>query len=179
MNLRQLAGAIAAYGYNGVVSQAPFHFLRRGYLKQYLGDMGQGSQVQLACRFLQGRKVFLGKRNVINFGCLFDGRRFAIRTGDDVSIGPEAAILTLGHDPQSATFADRGGEVLIEDKVWIGFRAIILPGVVVGQGAVVAAGSVVTKSVEPFTIVAGVPARKIGERNQKLDYQLNYKPFLV
>lgn len=179
MNLRQMAGAVAAYGYNDVISQVPFHFLRRWYLQTYLGGIAEGSQVQMSCRFLQGRKVFLGKRNVINFGCLFDGRRFAIRTGNDVSIGPEAAILTLGHDPHSDSFADRGGEVILENKVWIGFRAIILPGVKVSEGAVVAAGAVVTKSVEPFSIVAGVPARKIGERNPKLDYQLNYKPFLV
>jgi len=179
MNFRLLAGAILAYGYNDVVSKVPFHFLRRGYLQAWLGGIGEGSQVQMSCRFLQGRKVFLGKRNVINFGCLLDGRRFAIRIGNDVSIGPEAAILTLGHDPQSASFSDRGGEVIVEDKVWIGFRAIILPGVTVGQGAVVAAGAVVTKSVEPFSIVAGSPARKIGERNRQLDYQLHYKPFLV
>jgi maltose O-acetyltransferase len=179
MNFRLTAGSILAYGYNGLVSRLPFHFLRRVYLQAYLGGLGKQSHVQLSCRFLQGRKVFLGKRNVINFGCLFDGRHFAIRTGDDVSIGPEAAILTLGHDPQSAAFADRGGEVSIGNKAWIGFRAIILPGVTIGEGAVVAAGAVVTRSVEPFAIVAGVPARKIGERNRKLDYQLNYQPFLV
>jgi len=179
MNLRLTGGAVAAYGYNNFVSRVPFHFLRRWYLKTYLGGIEGGSQVQMSCRFLQGRKVFLGKRNIINFGCLFDGRRFAIRTGDDVSIGPEAAILTLGHDPQSGSFADRGGEVIMEDKVWIGFRATILPGVRIGTGAVVAAGAVVTKSIEPFSIVAGMPARKIGERNPKLDYQLSYKPFLV
>ena len=179
MNVRLTTGAAAAYGYNGLVSRIPFHFLRRWYLRAYLGGVKEGSQVQMSCRFLQGRKVFLGRRNVINFGCLFDGRRFEIRTGDDVSIGPEAAILTLGHDPQSPTFADRGGEVIIEDKVWIGFRAVILPGVKIGEGAVVAAGAVVTKSVQSFSIVAGTPARKIGERSPQLDYQLHYKPFLV
>ena len=179
MDLRLTGGAVAAYGYNNFISRVPFHFLRRWYLKTYLGGIEGGSHVQMSCRFLQGRKVFLGKRNVINFGCLLDGRRFAIRTGDDVSIGPEAAILTLGHDPQSTTFEDHGGEVIVGNKVWIGFRAIILPGVTVGEGAVVAAGAVVSKSVDPFSIVAGVPARKIGERNPKLDYQLNYQPFLV
>lgn len=179
MNFRLTAGAVLAYGYNEIASKLPFHFLRRAYLRLYLGGMGEKSHVQMSCRFLHGRKVFLGKRNVINFACLLDGRRFAIRTGNDVSIGPEAAILTLGHDPQSATFADRGGDVVIGDKVWIGFRAIILPGVTIGEGAVVAAGAVVTRSVEPFSIVGGAPARKIGERNRQLDYQLFYKPFLV
>ena len=137
-----------------------------------------GTAVQLNCRFLNGRKIFLGERNVINFGCLFDGRKYSIRTGDDVSIGPEAAILTLGHDPQSLEFADRGGDVVIGNHVWIGYRAIILPGIRIGDGAVIGAGSVVTKDVEPFVIVAGNPARPIGQRNQNVSYRLNYDPFL-
>jgi maltose O-acetyltransferase len=130
----------------------------------------------MGCRFLNGRKVYLGERNVINFGCLLDGRKYKIQTGSDVSIGPEASILSLGHDPQSTDFADRGGDVLIGDHVWIGYRAIILPGVKIGEGAVVGAGAVVTNDVNPFSIVAGNPARKIGERNKELNYRLNYEP---
>ena len=133
----------------------------------------------MGCKFLNGRKVFFGQRNVVNFGCLFDGRRFQIRTGDDVSIGPEAAILTLGHDPQSPSFSLRGGDVVLGDKVWVGYRAIILPGIVIGEGAVVAAGAVVTKDVAPYTIVAGNPARIIGERERSLGYRLTYRPWLV
>jgi len=179
MNSKLLAGSTLAYVYNHLMTCVPFHCMRRTYLQCYLGRVGEGSQIQMSCRFLQGRKIYLGKRNIINFGCLFDGRRFSIRTGDDVSIGPEAAILTLGHDPQSASFADRGGEVTINNKVWIGFRALVLPGVTIGEGAVVGAGAVVTKSIDPYAIVAGSPARKIGERNPNLDYRLDYKPFLV
>jgi maltose O-acetyltransferase len=116
---------------------------------------------------------------VINFGCLLDGRKFKIKIGSDVSIGPEASILTLGHDPQSPDFGDRGGNVVIGDRVWIGYRAIILPGVTIGDGAVVGAGAIVTKDVEPFCIVAGNPARKVGERNKDLPYQLNYNPIFL
>jgi maltose O-acetyltransferase len=159
----------------------------------------------MGCRFLNGRKVFLGERNVVNFGCLFDGRKFSIRTGSNVSIGPEATILTLGHDPRSATFEDRGGDVMIGDRVWIGYRAIVLPGVCIGEGAVIGAGAVVAKDVEPYAIVVGNPARKIGERifgkTEKLKsesgnlndtslevrgfehwgfgYELDYRPWLV
>ena len=133
----------------------------------------------MGCRFLNGRKVYLGDRNVINFGCLLDGRHYTIKTGNDVSIGPEATILTLGHDPQSPTFADRGGDVIIGDRAWIAYRAIILPGIKIGEGAIVGAGSVVTKNVEPYTIVAGNPAKVIGRRNPDLTYHLNYRPFLT
>lgn len=179
MNARLLGGGLLAFGYNHGFGHVPSRTLRRFYLRGWLGRLGKGTSVQLNCRFLNGRKVMLGERNVINFGCLFDGRKFAIRTGDDVSIGPEAAILTLGHDPRSPEFANRGGEVIVGDRAWIGYRAVILPGIKIGEGAVVGAGAVVTKDVAPFTIVAGNPARPIGQRPAQLTYQLKYDPFLT
>jgi maltose O-acetyltransferase len=74
--------------------------------------------------------------------------------------------LTLSHDYNVPGFSDLdAGPVTIEDHVWIGSRAMILPGVTVGRGAVVAAGSVVTKDVAPMTVVAGVPAKPVAERD--------------
>lgn len=178
MNTRMLIGGVAAYIYNQLVGHIPSRMIRNGWLKIYLPDFGPGTSVQCGCRFLNGRKVHFGKNNVINYGCMFDGRKFHIRTGDNVSIGPEAAILNLGHDPQSPDFEDRGGDVIVGHRVWIGYRAIILPGVTIGEGAVVGAGAVVTKNVEPFAIMAGNPARKIGERTRDLRYQLNFAPWL-
>jgi len=200
MNPRIFAGSVLAYAYNFWGTNMPSRTLRSIYLKSWLGKLGCKTGVQMGCRFLNGRKVFLGDRNVINFGCLFDGRKFSIRTGTNVSIGPEATILTLGHDPRSATFADRGGDVVIGDRAWIGYRAIILPGVNIGEGAVVGAGALVTKDVDPYAIVVGNPARKIGERivgnaemlksesgksgDISLDalrfgYELDYRPWLL
>ena len=178
MNVRLLAGAWASFLYNEVLGKLPSRRVRRLYLRRYLGGVAAGTAVQMRCRFLNGRKVFLGERNVINFGCLFDGRHFSIRTGIDVSIGPEATILTLGHDPQDPGFGVRGGDVVICDRVWIGYRAVVLPGVTIGEGAVVAAGAVVSRNVEPYAIVAGVPARPVGTRQPHLDYRLNFSPFL-
>ena len=179
MSLRLFAGSVATWFLNSVVCRLPSRTIRHTFLKCYLLRFGKGTGVQLGCRFLNGRKVSLGNRNVINFGCLLDGRKYRIVTGDNVSIGPDATILTLGHDPQSPTFDDRGGDVTIGNRVWIGYRAVIMPGVSIGEGAVVAAGAVVTKDVEPFTIVAGVPARPIGTRKEELTYELNYHPFLT
>ena len=176
MNLRLILGGLAAFFYNSIVGTIPSRSLRRIYLNLWLGSMGSGTGVQMGCRFLNGRKVHLGERNVINFGCLLDGRKHEIRTGCDVSIGPEASILTLGHDPRSSDFGDRGGVVVIGNHVWIGYRAIVLPGITIGEGAVVGAGAVVTHDVEPFSVVAGNPARKIGVRNHSLNYSLNYVP---
>lgn len=178
-NYRILAGSTLSYFYNHIVSPLPSRHLRNAILHFWLGNKGSHTNIQMNCRFLNARKVHFGARNVINFGCLFDGRRYAIRTGNDVSIGPEASILTLGHDPQSPGFTDKGGDVIIGDRVWIGYRALILPGVEIGEGAVVAAGAVVTKSVPPYTIVGGNPAQKIGDRTPHLSYNLGYAPFLL
>lgn len=178
MSTKSIAGSILDYTYASWIGQIPSRTIRHSVLRIWLGRYGQGSSVQRRCRFLNGRKVFLGDRNVINFGTLLDGRQFSIRIGDDVSIGPEASILTLGHDPRSPAFADLGGEVTIGAKVWIAYRAIVLPGVTIGEGAVIGAGAVVTRNVEPYAIVAGNPARKIGERPRNLDYQLRYAPWL-
>jgi len=179
MNPKLLAGTILSYNYNHIIGKLPSRKIRMAYLKIYLAQMGTGTSVLMGCSFLNGKKVYLGDRNVINFGCLLDGRHYQIRTGCDVSIGPEASILTLGHDPQSPEFANKGGDVIIGDRVWIAYRAIILPGVTIGEGAVVGAGSVVTKDVEPYTIVAGNPARFIKKRESDLKYVLNYCPWLV
>ena len=179
MNSKVLAGSLLAFLYNGLIGRLPSRCLRSTYLKLYLARCGRGTAVQMGCRFLNGRKIFLGDRNVINFDCLLDGRRYSIRTGNDVSIGPEASILTLGHDPQSPDFADKGGDVIIGDRVWICYRAIILPGVAIGKGAVVAAGAVVSRDVAPYTIVAGSPAKPVGTRTKDLRYKCNFAPWLV
>ncbi len=179
MTFRSFAGAVLAFAYNKVVGQLPSSWVRRLYLKFYLSHVGTSTSVQMSCRFLNGKRVRLGNRNVVNFGCLLDGRKYDIRIGNNVSIGPEATILTLGHDPQSPVFADRGGDVIVGDLVWIGYRAVVMPGVTIGEGAVVAAGALVTRDVDPYTIVAGVPAKVIGTRNRDLTYELNFSSFLL
>lgn len=177
--IRLVAGAWISWLYNDLISHLPSRRLRLMVLHSWLNRVGRCSNVQMHCRFLHGPGVLLGDRTVVNHGCLLDGRRFPIQVGSDVSIGPEAAILTLGHDPRSPAFSDRGGPVLIGDRAWIGYRAIVLPGVSIGEGAVVGAGAVVSRNVPPFTIVAGNPARPIGTRPADLVYLLHYRPFLL
>ena len=93
--------------------------------------------------------------------CTFFGRG-GITIGNDVFIGPKVNLITINHDPnpenRSATY---GRPIVIEDKAWIGINSTILPGVRIGYGAIVGAGSVVTKDVPPMTVVAGNPARFI------------------
>lgn len=88
----------------------------------------------------------------------------------------EVTILTADHDPGDPSFQAAGVRpVLIVHHVFVGTRAMILAGVTVGDGAVICAGSVVTKSVAAYSIVAGSPARVIGQRPENLDYSTYYR----
>lgn len=87
-----------------------------------------------------------------------------IKIGTKVAISREAFICTASHDITKPNRPLVTAPITICDGVWIGARAIILPGVTIGEGAVVAAGAVVTKDVEPFTVVGGNPAKFIKKR---------------
>ena len=125
------------------------------------------------CWFDTRRGFKMGCNSVVNQNCRMDNRG-GICIGDNVSISAEVCILTADHDLNSPDFVGRPRPVTIEDYVFIGTRAMILPGVILAKGSAVAAGSVVTRNVEPYTIVAGVPARPIGTRVQNLQYEIDY-----
>ncbi len=97
-----------------------------------------------------------------------------LRIGNNVSIAGEVRIYTMEHDIDSPNFEEVGAPVVIDDYVVIGTRVTILPGVHIGKGAVIASGAVVTKDVEPYSVVGGVPAKEIKKRSQDLRYTLKF-----
>jgi len=121
--------------------------------------------------------VQLGHNSIINRNVLLDGR-MGLTIGNNVSISEGVAIFTLEHDPNCPEFTHCGAPIVIHDRAFIGARAIILPGVTLNEGSVVAAGAVVTHDVAAYTIVGGVPAKPIGERCTDLTYRLDYRKFL-
>ncbi len=123
-------------------------------------------------RFLSVGNCIIGDRTIINRNCVIDNRRL-ITIGSDVSIAFDSKILTLGHDVNSPDFALVGASVIVGDYVCVFSNSIISPGVELGYGAVVYPGAVVTRSVDIFNVVAGVPAKVIGVREQDLRYRLN------
>lgn len=132
------------------------------FMGRILGKPLDGSTTVLPPLYIDyGKPVTIGKGCFIQQCCTFFGRG-GITIGNDVFIGPKVNLITINHDVnpdnRSATYGKR---IVIEDKVWIGINATILPGVKIGYGAIIGAGSVVTKDVEPMTIVAGNPARFI------------------
>lgn len=161
-----------------LIGWLPSHHVRLSLSRMVLRiSIGSHSSVHRNCRFYRPSAVSIGRNTVINRDVLLDGR-MGLVIGDNVSISEGVAIFSLEHDPNSSNFANRGAPVCIANRAFIGARAIILPGVTVGEGSVVAAGAVVTRDVPPYTIVGGVPARPIGERNRDLSYTLDYRKFL-
>ncbi|WP_345969908.1 hypothetical protein WCX72_11610 [Sulfurimonas sp. HSL1-6] len=114
-------------------------------------------------------KISLDEGTVIGHGTTLDGRN-GITIGKNVNFSSEVMVWTMQHDYNDKKFCSSGGPVIIEDYAWISVRAIILPNVKIGKGAVVAAGAVVTKDVPPFTVVGGIPAKKIADRSKDLEY---------
>lgn len=112
--------------------------------------------------FAVGEQVYFPADLVIGQNLVDDRARLAI--GDRVSIGPRVTILPMEHANASkvrSAMGTRAEGIIIGNDVWIGAGVIILSGVTVGECSIIGAGAVVTKDVEPYTVVAGVPAKKI------------------
>ena len=149
----------------------PSHFLRRiGYM--CLGfRFPRSTTVYSGQEIRKPNNIEIAENTIIGHSCILDGRQ-GISIGNNVNLSTGVWIWTLQHDPQDPFFGTKGGQVVVEDYVWLSCRTVILPGVKVGEGAVVAAGAVVSKDVEPWSIVGGIPAKKIGERNKNMKYKL-------
>ncbi|HZI11240.1 MAG TPA: sugar O-acetyltransferase [Myxococcus sp.] len=137
--------------------------VRQELLSQLLGSVGPGVWIEPPFQCDYGTHIHLGARVFINFQCvILDCNRVTI--GDDVAIGPGVHIYAATHplDPDERI---KGPElarpVSIGAKVWLGGGAIILPGVTIGEGTTIAAGSVVTKDVPPYVLAGGNPCRVI------------------
>ena len=155
-----------------LVGLVPCHHFRRFFYRVAGIKIGKGSTIHMGARFYDPRNISIGEDSIIGEGVVLDGRD-KLNIGNHVDIASEVMIYNSEHDIDDPNFLAKNAPVLIEDYVFIGPRAIILPGVKIGKGAVVAAGAVVTKDVPPFAIVGGVPAKIIGERkNKNLSYKL-------
>ncbi len=118
-------------------------------------------------------KLVIGDGVSIGPHALLDARNGLV-IGKSAVIAYEAIIWTLNHDYNDPFFGGKGAPVEIGNYAWICSRSIILPGVKIGDGAVVASGAIVTKDVPPYTVVGGIPAKVIGYREEK-DYKYGYK----
>jgi acetyltransferase-like isoleucine patch superfamily enzyme len=149
----------------------PSHLFRKTVYRLVGVKIGKGSAIHMRANFFQPKNISIGKDSIIGYNCFLDGRA-KLKIGSHVAIASEVMIYNSEHDINSPDFKPIEEEVIVEDYCFIGARAIILPGVHIAKGAVVASGAVVTKDVPAGTIVGGVPAKEIGKRKIK---ELNYK----
>lgn len=147
------------------------------YLIRYLVYLAAGVKIHHKAHLHMGTQFFypagveIGEGSIVGQNAFLDGRA-KLTIGKHVDIASDVMIYNSEHDINSEDFVATSAPVEIGDYVFIGPRAIILPGVKVGNGAVIAAGAVVTKDVGDFMIVGGVPAKEIGDRKVK---DLNYR----
>lgn len=161
------------YLYNNLVSYLPIHLVRNLFLRHILGiKIGKFSFVHMGSRF-QGT-ISIGNHSVIGRNCVLLGD---ITIKNNVSITAETYIFTSSHIVNSAYFECFYTKVVIEDYAWIGARAMILPGVRIGKGAILGAMSIATKNIPDYSIFAGNPAKEIGQREKELAYKLAYSPY--
>lgn len=113
----------------------------------------------------------------IGWHYLIDARG-GVKISDNVNISSYVKIITAGHDVKSSSFQVIEAPVQIERNVWLATGCTILEGVHIGEGTVVAAGALVTKDIEPYAVVGGIPAKKITERTKELNYQVALPPIL-
>lgn len=149
-----------------LVGLVPSHFFRRLFYRIAGIQIGKGSTIHTGARFYNPKNISIGNDTIIGETCVLDGRA-KITIGDHVDIATGVMVYNSEHDVHDESFKAVSKQIEINDYVFIGPRAIILPGVKIGRGAVVAAGAVVTKDIEAFMICGGVPAKVIGERRIK------------
>ena len=125
-------------------------------------DVESHTHIRMPWRLTCGRQVSIGR------GCQLTCTE-GITLGDDVLLGPGVLLVSNNHewtDPDRHIRDQglRGAPIVVGDDVWIGANVVVLPGVTIGEGAVVAAGSIVRDDVDPYTVVAGAPARAVSRR---------------
>jgi maltose O-acetyltransferase len=134
---------------------------RTALLRALIAAIGDDTTIETPFRCDYGYNVRIGSRSFVNYGCIFLDVR-PIEIGDEVLIGPNVQLLTATHPLDAAerrAWLELGKPISIGDGSWLGAGAIVLPGVSIGAEAVIGAGAVVTRDVEPRTLVAGNPAR--------------------
>lgn len=151
--------------------RVPSQSFRHWVYRRYGAQIGSGSVIYGGCELRHPRGIRIGAHSSIGHDCVLDGR-MGLEIGEAVNLSSQAMIWTMQHSWKDPDFAAEGGKVVIGTRAWLSTRCVVLPGVTVGEGAVVAAGAVVTKDVGPYQVVGGVPAKVIAERPRGLRYQL-------
>jgi len=171
--IRLFVVRLVNYLTNHVIAHVPSYTIRHAWYRKVLGiDLAPSALVHLGAYITfqslrETRRIGarIGRNSRINRDSRLD-LRGGLTIGENVSISAEVLILTVAGQATSRSMGERK-PVTIEDNAWIGTRAMVMPGVTVGRGAVVGAGAVVMQNVPPLAIVFGSPARAVGKRSEE------------
>lgn len=140
-------------------------WLRSSFAKRIIAYQGENVNIEKNASFTPELRI--GSNSGIGISCEING---PVTIGNNVMMGPEVVIYTRSHKHDKIDVAmqaqgmTEASPVVIGDDVWIGRRAIIMPGVVIGKGSIIGAGAVVTKSIDEYSVAVGVPAKIIKKR---------------
>lgn len=157
------------------LGRIPCQNYRRFKLKHvYQMQLGKNVVIYGDFRIRAPWNIIIGDGTIIGDGCSLDGRN-GLYIGSNVNLSTGVYIYTEQHEVNDPFFASgkSGGSVKIGDRAWLSSRTTVLPKVQIGEGAVLASGALTPKDLDAFGIYAGVPAKKIGERNQDLKYEFD------
>ena len=158
------------------ISLIPSNHLRKWLYKGLGAECGARSLFHFRTEIREPWKLWIGEGTVIGDNALLDAHN-GLTLGREVNLSSNVVIYTGQHDHRDPYFRSKGGKKSVEigDRAWLGSNVLVLPGVVIGEGAVCCAGAVITKDVAPYTVVAGVPAKEVGERPRDLRYRFSGK----
>lgn len=158
------------------VAMVPSHWMRMFYYRRvFLMDIAEHVVIYAGVEMRCVERISIGQGSIIGSNSILDGRE-GLFIGENVNFSSNVSVWTMQHDYRDKDFGctpEHVGPVFIGDRVWIGPNSTILPGRKISGGAVVAAGAVVTKDVAEYTVVGGVPAKKITDRPGGMDYVFN------
>lgn len=155
------------------IGLVPSHHIRRFVYRALGAEIGKNVVFHFRTEIRGIHRLKIGAGTIIGDNALLAASG-GLTIGKNVNLSLNVSIYSFEHDHRDPYFRctpEKTCPITIGDRVWIGSNVIILPGVNIGEGAVCCAGCVVTKDVEPFTVVAGIPARKVNERPRDLRYE--------
>ena len=159
------------------VSHIPSNSIRKSIYKCFGVSCSDRVVFHVGTEIRKPVMLSIGMGTIVGDNAILDARS-GLTIGNNVNISSNVSIWSLQHDLRDPLFrcsTNKKLSVEIDDRVWLGCNVIVLPGVHIGEGAVCCAGCVVTKDIEPYSVVAGIPATKVGDRPRVLKYNFSGK----
>jgi putative colanic acid biosynthesis acetyltransferase WcaF len=172
---RKLLHALGQILFNRYGTHLPSRRVRKLWLRALGASLAPGSVIFAGTTVLGADRLAVGARANIGWRCVLDARG-GLNIGADTVVASDSQLISGRHDFDDDEFVAYFDPITIGDHCWLATRSLVIGGVTIGRGAVVAAGAVVTRDVDDLAVVAGVPAKLIRKRTGSLDYRIDYDP---